>query len=92
MDASSLETQITDLQTAIAADQADLETKQASLASLQSELAQVTFVNQLEALTETDITAINAALLADAANNPLGLSLALPTPPVAATPTEEASS
>jgi uncharacterized protein YPO0396 len=77
---------------AITAAQAVIATEQATLVTLNAELKQVTLVNDLEALASGDVTTINDLLTQDAANNPLGISLAVtapaPTPEPAPTPSE----
>lgn len=82
MDASALETTITNLQAAIVNDQTQLDKDQADLATAQAELAVVSLVNTLEALTPDQVTAINESLASDTANTS-GITLTLPaaTPP-----------
>lgn len=78
MDASALQTTVNNLTTQVAADQQTLENDQTALATATAELGQVTLINQLEALTSDEVTAINAALSTDPQNTS-GISISIPS-------------
>lgn len=84
MDITALQSQVDALSTSVATDKTTLENDQAELAKLQGELKVALFVNQIEALSADEITAVNA-LLAEQ-ENVLGVSLVIATPPVAEIP------
>lgn len=80
MDATQLQATVDPLKAAIVNDQAQLDKDNADLATAEAELAQVSLINALEALSSTDVTTINAALSSDPANTS-GISLSLPQAP-----------
>lgn len=82
MDATTLQDQVNTLTTQVATDQQTLENDQTALVKANAELAQVTLINQIEALTPDEIATINSALSTDPANT-TGVTLTLP---VAAAP------
>lgn len=77
MDATTQQQKVDQLTQQVQADQTQLSTDQASLAEAQAELNQVNLINQLEALTPDEVTAINAALASDPANIS-GITLTVP--------------
>ena len=86
MDATQLQQTITNLEAAIVTDQTQLDKDNADLATAQAELAQVSLVNALEALTADQVTAVNEALASDSANT-TGITLTLPAAAAAPAPT-----
>jgi hypothetical protein len=82
MDTTALQSQVDSLTSSIATDETTLQNDQAELAKLQAELKVASLVNQLEALTADEITALNSLLTEP--ENTLGVSLAVAIVPVAA--------
>lgn len=79
MDASTQQAKVDQLTAQVQTDQAALQTDQTALNEAQAELAHVTFINQLEALSPDDIATINAALASDPDNHSgINLSTAVP--------------
>lgn len=78
MDSSTLQAQVDALTAQVSTDQTALANDEAALATASAELAQITLINQLEALTADEVTAISAALSTDP-QNINGISLSIPT-------------
>lgn len=80
MDTTALQEKIANLQQAVANDQTQLSSDQSALDEAQAELAQVSLINSLEALTVDEVATVNAALAGDSANTS-GITLTLPSQP-----------
>lgn len=93
MDPSALQAQIDALQNSVSTDETQLAADQEALVKAQADLAVISLVNSIEALTEDQVTTING-LLAEPSNS-LNISLTVGTPSTAAdasTGTSETSS
>jgi hypothetical protein len=77
MDATNAQAAVDTAQSAVDAATTALEAANVSLAQAKSDLANITQINDLEALTPEQVTAINEALATDA-DNKSGITLALP--------------
>lgn len=78
MDSSTLQAQVDALSAQVSTDQTALANDEAALATASAELAQITLINQLEALTADEVTAISAALSTDP-QNINGISISIPS-------------
>lgn len=77
MDSTQLQQTVDNLKAAIVNDQAQLDKDNADLATAEAELAQVSLINALEALTPDEVGTVNTALASDPSNTS-GISLTLP--------------
>jgi hypothetical protein len=77
MDSTALQNKVDTLTAQVQQEATALQTDQEALTEAQAELANVSFINQLEALTAEQATAINNALASDPENH-TGISLLLP--------------
>lgn len=77
MDSQAQQQKVDQLTAQVSADQNTLSADQTALTQASAELADITLINQLEALTPDQVTTINSALSTDPDNH-LGISLTVP--------------
>jgi hypothetical protein len=77
MDITAQQSKVDDLKAQVATGTESLAANTAALNEAQAELDNAVFINQLEALTPDQLTAVNEALASDA-DNKSGITLSLP--------------